>query len=142
MKWVTRENAHVERVACPWLILRFIDPDAEFQFVPRHSDPATVDGIPFDMAGVALGHREGRCSFESFLVEYQLMDDPALVLMGRIIHGADIPVDDDMADESAGIRAIASGYQLKYGLRDHDKLAAQMELYDALYLYCQKRVEK
>ncbi|MFB5193184.1 chromate resistance protein ChrB domain-containing protein [Alicyclobacillus fastidiosus] len=142
MKWVTRENAHVERVACPWLILRFIDNEAEFEFVSRHSDPSTLDGIPFDMPGVLLGHREGRCSFESILCEYNLTDNEALVMMGKIIHGADIPIDDDLAEESAGIRAIAFGYMFKYGLRDHEKLAAQMELYDALYMYCQERVKK
>jgi hypothetical protein len=68
MKWVTREHANVERVACPWLIKRFIDPEAEFEFVPSDTDPTTItDGIPFDMKGVELGHHQGRCSFESFL---------------------------------------------------------------------------
>lgn len=140
MKWITRENAHVERVACPWLILRFIDKQAEFDFVPARTDPTQVDGIPFDMPGVELGHRDGMCSFESFLKVYKLQDDLALELMGKIIHGADMPMDADLAAESWGIRAIAMGYMDKYGLNDHDKIAAQLELYDALYLYCQRQV--
>jgi hypothetical protein len=137
LKWVTRENAHVERVSIPWLILRFIDKDAEFSFVPARTDPATVDGIPFDMPGVKLGHHDGKCSFEAFLEEYQLTDDPALRLMGEIIHGADIPMDADLSSESWGVRAIALGFMHKYGLADHDKINAQLEMYDALYLYCQ-----
>lgn len=140
MKWYTRENANVERVACPWLIVRFIDAEAEFVFVPPHTDPQSLPGIPFDMAGVRLGHRDGKCSFEAILEAYQLTDNSALVLLGRIIHGADIPMDDDIASESAGLRAVAFGFMYKYGLDDHAKIAAQLELYDALYLYCQQRV--
>jgi hypothetical protein len=140
MKWVTRENAHVERVSIPWLILRFIDQEAEFSFVPPRTDPTTVDGIPFDMPGVELGHRDGMCSFESFLEVYELGADPALRLMGKIIHGADLPMDPDIAVESWGIRAIALGYMHKYGLADDAKIAAQLELYDALYIYCQHQI--
>lgn len=142
MKWITRENANVERVACPWLILRFIDAAAEFGFVPTYTDPATVDGIPFDMAGVRLGHRDGKCSFESFLEDYHLDGDPALVLLGKIIHGADIPADEDIAAESMGLRAIAFGFMYKYQLNDRDKIHAQLEMYDALYMYCQEKVKK
>jgi len=139
MKWITRENANVERVACPWLILRFIDPDAEFIFVHPHTDPATLDGIPFDMPGVRLGHRANKCSFEAFLEEYNL-NDPALLFMAKIIRGADIPMDEDITLESAGLRAIAFGFMYKYGKEDHQKIAAQLEMYDALYLYCKKKV--
>lgn len=142
MKWITRENANVERVACPWLILRFIDAEAEFGFVPKHTDPRAVDGIPFDMAGVRLGHRDGKCSFESFLEDYHLDMDPALVLLGKIIHGADIPAEEDIAAESMGLRAIAFGYMYKYQLNDHAKIQAQLEMYDALYLYCQEKIKK
>lgn len=141
MKWVTRENAHVERVSCPWLILRFIDEDAEFAFVPSRTDPSTVDGIPFDMPGVKLGHHDGKCSFEAFLDEYDLTGNPALNLMGKIIHGADIPMDAELSPESWGVRAIALGFMKKYGLNDHDKIQAQLEMYDALYLYCQTQVD-
>lgn len=139
MKWVTRENANVERVACPWLILRFIDKKAEFGFVPPHTDVVTLDGIPFDMPGVRLGHRGNKCSFEAMLEDYRLDNDAALVLMGKIIHGADIPMDEDLTSESAGLRAIAFGFMYKYGLDDQAKIAAQMEMYDALYLYCKER---
>lgn len=140
MKWITRENANVERVACPWLILRFIDADATFVFVSPHTDPTTVDGTPFDMPGMRLGHRDGKCSFESFLEEYGLDADPALLLLGEIIHGADIPVDASFTAESWGLRAIAFGFAYKYGLNDQQKITSQLEMYDALYLYCQARV--
>jgi len=141
MKWFTRENANVERVACPWLILRFIDQEAHFEFVHPHTDPTTLDGIPFDMPGVRLSHRDGKCSFESILEDYQLHTDPALVYLGNIIHGADIPMDEDVAPESMGLRAIAFGFLYKYQKNDHDKIAAQLEMYDALYLYCQEKVK-
>lgn len=140
MKWITRENANIERVACPWLIRRFIDADAVFEFVPSRTNPHTLDGIPFDMPGVRLGHRNGLCSFESILEEYNLTNNEALQHMGRIIHAADIPMDEDLASEGAGLRAIAFGFMYKYGYDDLAKIDAQMEMYDALYLYCQKRV--
>ncbi len=140
MKWVTREDANVERVACPWLILKFIDKEAEFEFVPKHTDPTTItDGIPFDMKGVELGHHNGRCSFESFLIKYELEEDQGLVLMSSIIHGADIPVDLDITPESAGLRAIAFGFSYM-GMDDHEKIRVQTPMYDALYTWCQKKV--
>lgn len=95
MKWVTRKNANVDRIACPWLIRRFVDPEAEFQFVAPEEVMRVAEerqAIPFDVKGVELGHVEGRCSFESILVKYGLRD-PALVLLGRIVHGADLPAD-------------------------------------------------
>jgi hypothetical protein len=139
MKWVTREHANVERVACPWLIRRFIDPEAEFVFVPNDTNPAEIaEGIPFDMKGVELGHHEGRCSFESFLIKYGLNQDPALVMMGTIIHGADIPVDMDLTPESAGLRAIAFGYHYA-GIGDYQKIELQMSMYDALYEWCKRK---
>lgn len=139
MKWVTREHANVERVACPWLIRRFIDEKAEFLFVPNDTDPATItEGTPFDMKGVELGHHDGRCSFESFLLKYELEDNPALMLMGSIIHGADIPIDIDITPESAGLRAIAFGFHYK-GIADHEKIELQMSMYDALYAWCQRK---
>jgi len=104
MKWVTRGNAKVDRMACPWLIRRFIDPEAEFLFVRAEEvlNVAEQEGaIPFDVPGVELSHREKRCSFESILVKYGL-DDPALLLLGRIVHGADIPQDIGIEPEAAG----------------------------------------
>lgn len=142
MKWVTRKNAKVDRIACPWLVRRFIDPEAEFLYVPAE-DVASVGGregaISFDVKGAELGHVEGRCSFESILVKYQLTD-PALRLMGRIVHGADIPADVAIEPEAAGLRAIAHGFAAIYGERDQEKLEAQLPVYDALYAWCRERL--
>src|SRR5436309_15333146 len=98
MKWVTRENANVDRVACPWLILRFVDREAEFLFAPRERVMAVVEregAIPYDVPGVKLGHVDGRCSFESIMLEYGLAGDPALLEMDRIVHVADVSADAD-----------------------------------------------
>lgn len=138
MRWVTRKNAAVDRIACPWLIRRFIDRDAEFLYVePR--EVARVarekDAVPYDVEGVELGHVDGRCSFESILLKYRL-DDPALNRLARIVHGADIEADVRKSPESAGLKAIAMGFRKLYGDRDHEKLAAQMPMYDALLAWC------
>src|SRR6058998_2919526 len=127
MKWVTRENAAVDRIACPWLIRRFVDPQAEFLFVPpeRVREVATKEGAtPFDVEGAELGHVDGRCSFESILVKFGL-HDPALERMARIVHGADVEADLAATPEAAGLKAIALGFRLTYGDRDHEKLEAQ-----------------
>ena len=95
MKWITRQNAAVDRIACPWLILRFVDSEAEFLFVPESevaSQAAATGAIPFDVQGTKLGHVDGRCSFESILLEYDLACDAALNKVADIVHGADIPV--------------------------------------------------
>ena len=141
MRFVTRKNAAVDRIACPWLVRRFIDPDAEFLYV----DPAEVGrvagetgAIPYDVEGVELGHVDGRCSFESILLKYGL-DDPALQRLAAIVHGADVSEDPDSAPESRGLKAIAVGFRLMYGERDLEKLEAQMPLYDALYAWCRRR---
>jgi hypothetical protein len=142
MKWVTRGNAKVDRMACPWLIRRFIDPEAEFLFVRAEEvlNVAEQEGaIPFDVPGVELSHREKRCSFESILVKYGL-DDPALLLLGRIVHGADIPQDIGIEPECAGLRAIGHGFALLLGEDDHEKLRLQMPVYDALYAWCRYRL--
>lgn len=137
MKWVTRERAAVDRIACPWLIRRFIDPSAEFLFVPadRVMDVAREQGAtPFDVPGAALGHVDGRCSFESILVAHGLDHFPELVAMGRVIHAADIP-DDPVVPEGAGLKAIAEGFRLLHGNDDHLKLVLETPLYDALYAW-------
>lgn len=138
MRWVTRKNAAVDRIACPWLVRRFIDADAEFLYV----DPQDVGRIakergatPFDVEGAELGHAAGRCSFESILVKYRL-DDPGLARLARIVHGADIEADVDKVPEAAGLKALAMGFRRLYGERDHEKLEAQMPVYDALYEWC------
>jgi len=141
MRWVTRRNANVDRVACPWLIRRFVDPAAEFGFVDRDTDPATLhDGTPYDMAGVELGHVDGRCSFESILVKHGLTGDPALVLLGRIVHGADIPADlPSSPAEAHGLRAIAYGFAALHGDDDHEKILLESPMYDALYAWCARQ---
>jgi hypothetical protein len=138
MRFVTRRNAAVDRIACPWLIRRFIDKDAEFLYV----DPADVrrvaaerDAIPYDVEGVELGHVDGRCSFESILLKYGL-DDKALKRMAAIVRGADIEADSDRTPQSPGLKAIAMGFRRIYGERDPEKLEAQMGVYDALYEWC------
>jgi hypothetical protein len=141
MRWVTRRNAHIDRTGCPWLIRRFIDPEAKFVFVPADTDPTTVDGTPFDMRGVRLGHREGRCTFETFLEEYRLTGDPALVEMGRILREADVPHSRTRRREAAGVDAIISGLQLTTP-DDQEKLRLAAPLYEALYAYCRRKVEQ
>ena len=141
MRWVTRRNAHIDRTGCPWLIRRFIDPDAEFVFVPATTNPATVDGIPFDMRGVRLGHREGQCTFETFLAEYHLTGDPALVEMGRILREADVPHSRTRRREAAGIDAVITGFQFTTP-DDQEKLRLTAPLYEALYAYCRRKLEQ
>jgi hypothetical protein len=141
VRFVTRKNAAVDRIACAWLIRRFIDADAEFLYVePDHVGRVAneTDAIPFDVEGVELGHVDGRCSFEAILLKYGL-DDPALSRLAMIVHGADVAADIDKAPEAAGLKAIAMGFRLMYGDRDLEKLEAQMPLYDALYAWCQAR---
>jgi hypothetical protein len=143
MKWVTRRNAKVDRIACPWLIRRFVDPEAGFLYVPSDEVAAVArdqGAVPYDAPGAELGHVDRRCSFESILMKYRL-SDPALQLMGRIVHGADITQDIAIEPEAAGLRAIAEGFSLTFGERDLDKLAAELPVYDALYAWCKTRVE-
>src|SRR5712664_4939670 len=108
MKWVTRKNASVDRIACPWLIKRFIDPEAEFLYVAAPDVPAVAEregALPYDVAGVELGHVDGRCSFESIIVKYGLKD-PALDRLALIVHGADVSADRNNCPEAAGLYAV------------------------------------
>lgn len=142
MKWITRANANVDRVACPWLIKRFIDPAAEFLFVPAEEVMAMAareNAIPYDVPNVELGHVDGRCSFESIVLKYNLKD-PALAELARIVHGADVSEDIDITPESAGLRAIARGFMLLHGLADLKKIQLETPMYDALYTWCQSKV--
>jgi len=139
MVFVTRKNAAVDRIACPWLIRRFIDRDAEFLFVEPQEVTRVANernAVPFDVDGVELGHVDGRCSFESVLLKYGL-DDPALARMAQIVHCADIEADVHQTPEGAGLKAIAMGFRKMFGDRDLEKLEAEMPLYDALYAWCQ-----
>jgi hypothetical protein len=140
MKWVTREGAKVDRVACPWLIRRFVDPAAEFLFVPADQVAQVVEregAIPYDAPGVELGHHEGKCSFEAIIAKYDLRD-PALLRLAGIVHGADVKADVDCTPESAGLKAIAEGFALTTS-DDHEKLRLETPLYDALYAWCAQR---
>jgi hypothetical protein len=124
-------------VACPWLISRFIDSDAEFLFVAKTEIERVVNetgGIPFDAPGVELGHHENRCSFESILLKYDLKE-PGLLRMARIIHAADVAEDIDQDPIARGLEAIASGFSLRYP-DDLENLEQQFEVYDALYAWC------
>ncbi len=142
MKWITRERVKVDRVACPWLITHFLDPVAEFLFVPAEQVPVVAEregATPFDMPGVRLGHHGGKCSFEAILEQYRI-DDPALHLLAQIVHGADVAEDLYGRPEAPGLRAIAEGFR-HLGLKDdHEILAKEFIVYDALYAYCQQQV--
>jgi hypothetical protein len=143
MRWVTRSHVHVDRVACPWLITRFVDNEAEFIFVPKNQIDRIVketNAIPFDAPGVELGHQEGCCSFESILLKYDLKD-PALLRMAQIIHAADVSEDIDTDPIARGVEAIASGFSLRYP-NDEENLLHQFEVYDALYAWCRLQIAK
>jgi hypothetical protein len=143
MKWITRSHVHVDRVACPWLITRFIDSEAEFIFVPKNQigQVAKETGaIPFDAPGVELGHVDGRCSFESIIAKYDLKE-PGLLRMAKIIHAADVEQDIDSDPIARGIEAIASGFSLRFP-EDLENLEHQFDVYDALYAWCRLDVVK
>lgn len=141
MLWITRSHVHVDRVACPWLITRFIDSQAEFLFTAKIEIEQMVKetgGIPFDAPGVELGHHEGRCSFESIISKYELKD-PALLRLAKIVHAADVSEDIDSEPIARGLEAIAQGYSLRFP-NDLENLEAQFEVYDALYAWCRLQV--
>ena len=141
MKWVTREKARVDRIACPWLISRFIDKESTFLFVPSDQvkQVAAHEGaIPYDIPGVELGHHGEQCSFDAFLDKYKL-EDAALKMMARIVRGADTDAR-QLTPESAGLYALATGFQA-IAKDDHDNMARQFPAYDALYAYCRSRIK-
>jgi hypothetical protein len=133
----------VDRAACPWLITRFIDNEAEFLFVPASQIEKVAKetgAIPFDAAGVELGHVDGRCSFESIIVQYGLKE-PGLLRLAKIVHAADVSEDIDSDPIARGLEAIASGYSLRFP-DDMENLDHQFEVYDALYAWCRLDVAK
>jgi hypothetical protein len=143
MLWITRSHVHVDRVACPWLITRFIDSEAEFLFVPSSQIEKVAKetgAIPFDAPGVELGHHENRCSFESIILKYSLKE-PGLLRLAKIVHAADVSEDIDTDPIARGLEAIASGYSLRFP-EDLENLDAQFEVYDALYAWCRMDVAK
>ena len=142
MKWVTRERAKTDRIACPWLISKFIDPEAEFVYV-RAAQVLEVakreGGLSFDCEGADYEHREGKCTFEVLIEEHHL-DDPALAYLAKIVHGADVSSDRDFTPESRGLLAVAEGFNLLQ-LQDHESLRLQTPVYDALYRWCEEEVK-
>ena len=140
MKWITREKIKVDRVACPWLIRKFVDPQAEFIFLPQETDwSAVTDGILFDVSHCELGHHGEDVSFNSILKKYELTE-PALILLGEIVRAADSrPSDPHPAGE--GLRWIAAGFG-KLGLTDHEILEREFIVYDALFAECKRRLRQ
>lgn len=139
MKWVTREKVHVDRVACPWLIKKFIDYDAEFIFVPKDTDPKTIkDGIPFDMKGVELGHHGNKCSFDAFMEKYNIQD-PALKQIQLIVREADTDIENP-SPLAVALDILGRGYTL-ISKNDYETLEREFYLYDALYAYFKKELE-
>jgi len=143
MKWITRKNVKVDRVACPWLIRRFIDPQAQFLFVDEEK-LLTVAGqegaVPFDaprLPQVKLNHRGERCSFEAIVEDYRL-NAPGLARLALIVRAADIKGQEHVAAEGIGLRAMAEGFAA-IGLSDEERLAKQFPVYDALYEYCRRQ---
>ena len=141
MKWVTREHPKTDRIACPWLIRKFIDPEAEILYVPDADVLSTAQresAISFDAPDARYTHRDGLCSFEVLIADYQLTD-PALEIMAPIVHGADIDKGIDTTRESAGLLAISHGFAL-LDLTDERQLELELPVYDALYAWSQTRV--
>jgi len=145
MKWITREHVKVDRVACPWLIRRFVDPEAEFLFVPGDLVMSVAEregATPFDVPDVELGHHGKECAFDAVIKKNGLERDPALVLLARIVNGADTDNSLWHQPESPGLQAVAEGFR-HLGLRDdHEVNRAQWIVYDALYAYCQEMVKR
>ena len=142
MKWVTRARPKVDRVACPWLIKRFVDPDAEFLYVAADQvmETARREGaVPFDVPNVELGHQGPECSFDAIIKKYNLKD-PALEILALIVRGADTDAK-DLAPECRGLEAIAEGFRLFYH-DDHELLENELPVYDALYAYCREMVRR
>lgn len=143
MKWVTRSHVHVDRVACPWLISRFIDSEAEFIFAPRNQVEkvaAETGAIPFDAPGVELGHKDGKCSFESIIEKFDLTDR-ALLRLAKIVHAADVGDDRGKDEIAPGLEAIAVGYSLRFP-DDLENLDRQFDVYDGLYAWCRLQAVK
>jgi hypothetical protein len=141
MKWVTREHPKTDRIACPWLIRKFIDPDAEIVYVAREEvlEYAEREGATsFDAPGAKYTHRDGKCSFETLVEEFNI-DDPAVALLAKVVHGADVSEDRDATPQSRGLEAIADGFAL-LDIDDQRQLELELPVYDALYAWAQHQV--
>ena len=145
MKWITREKVKVDRVACPWLIKKFVDKDPEFFFVPAEkvqAEAARLGAIPYDVPGAELGHHDMECSFDAIVKKYGLAKDPALVLLARIVNGADTDNSLHRQPEGPGLNAIAEGFR-HLGLKDdHTINASEWIVYEALYAYYKEMIEQ
>lgn len=142
MKWVTRENANVDRIACPWLVKKFIDPEAEFLFVGRDEVLEVAEregGHSYDAPGAKYTHRDGKCSFEVLVEDFELTADAGLVRLAAIVHAADVDEDIDSSPEGRGLSAIAHGFALLHGTEDDRKIELETPMYDALYTWCQEQ---
>ena len=145
MKWITRERVKVDRVACPWLIKKFIDPDAKFLFVPADQVIAVAErenAVPYDVNNVELGHHGKECSFDAILKKYNLGQDRAMVLLAKIVNGADTDNSLWNQPEAAGLNAVAEGFRHLGFKDDHEINSAQWIVYDALYAYCQEMIRR
>ena len=145
MKWITRAQVKVDRVACPWLIRKFVDKDAQFYFVPSdqvRNEAEKIGATPFDVKGAELGHHGKECSFEAILKKYELTNDPALVLLGKIVNGADTDNTLWNQPEGAGLQAIAEGFRHLDFKDDHEINATEWVVYDALYAYCKEMIRQ
>jgi len=140
MKWVTREHVHVDRVACPWLIKRFVDPKAEFIFVPveKIDEVAKKEGaIPFDAPRVELGHKGDKCSFDAIIEKYEIKD-PAVLELAKIVRAADTE-NKELAPESVGLDAVATG-SMMIVKDDQEAIEKGRYVYDSLYAYCKLKL--
>lgn len=145
MKWITRECVKVDRVACPWLIRKFVDPQAEFIFVAADrvlGEAERLGATPFDVKGVELGHHAKECSFEAMLKKFKLMNNTGLVLMGKIVNGADTDNTLWAQPEAPGLNAIAEGFRHMGFQDDHELISEEFVVYDALYAYCREMVRR
>ncbi|MBT9597375.1 MAG: chromate resistance protein [Vitreoscilla sp.] len=141
MRWVTRERPKIDRIACPWLVVRFVDPQAEFLYVPAGEVTATAErtgAVPYDVPGVRYGHQGDQCSFDAFIAHHGLGGDAALARLATIVRAADTGRP-ELAPEAHGLLAISQGLSITHA-DDHAMLAQGMVLYDALYAWCQQRV--
>jgi hypothetical protein len=142
MEWVTREKPHTDRIACPWLIRRFIDQNAVIAYVQRDDVLPYAErtgATSFDAPGARYTHRDGLCSFEVLVEEFKLGSDPALALVAKVVHGADVSEDADATPQSRGLEAIARGF-MELGLSDQEQLALELPVYDALYAWARREI--
>lgn len=142
MEWVTRKGAKVDRIACPWLIKKFVDPDAEFLFVPADQVLSVVEktgAIPFDVKDVELGHHADKCTFDAIIEKYNL-NDKTLLELAKIVRGADTQAK-DITPYSRGLEAMAEGFRL-ISKDDFENMEKQFAVYDALYTFCKMKIEQ